>query len=101
MKKIEFKTKPYKIRDCGENRNEIWMAIDFKKKLAKTDTNLKPHDHKYFNSALFEQILNREYRRIIGTKDWAYLNQLPVGVSVDASKFLATVTIELPETFFK
>jgi hypothetical protein len=102
MKKIKFKTKSYKVHECGENRDEIWLAIDFKKKLGKTDTNLRPCDHKYFNSVLFEQVLNREYRRIIGEyKQWAYLNALPEGVNVDSSKFLAVVTIELPESFFK
>lgn len=102
MKKIEFKTKPYKVHECGDNRDEIWLAIDFKKKVTKHDTNLKPHEHKYFNSVLFDQVLNREYRRIIGEyKQWAYLNALPEGVSVDSSKFLAVVTIELPDSFFK
>lgn len=102
MKKIEFKTKPYKVHECGDNRDEIWFAIDFKKKVGKSDTNLNPCDHKHFNVAHFDQILNREYRRIIGEyKNWAYLNELPEGVSVDASKFLAVVTIELPESFFK
>jgi hypothetical protein len=99
MHAIEFKTKPYKVRQ-SDDLNDYRMAIDFKRKLGRTDCDMRPIDHRYYNSDLFVGMLNREYKRIIGEyKEWAYLDALPNGVSVDTSKFLAVVRIELPESF--
>jgi hypothetical protein len=45
-------------------------------------------------------MLNSAYRRIIGEyATWCYLDELPVGVTVDTSKFLAVVRIALPLEF--
>jgi len=93
---ITFKTKPFPIIDGDRER----MAINFKKTLGRADVNMRPSDHRYFNSDLFPGMLNRVYRRIIGEyKQWAFLDNLPAGVTVDTSKFLAVVTIQLPEDF--
>lgn len=95
---ITFKTKPFKLYRHEDDGFD--MAIDFKKRVKKSDCSMKPIDHTYYNSDMFEGILNREYKRIIGEhKTWARLDQLPDGVTVDTTKFLAVVTIQLPDTF--
>jgi hypothetical protein len=61
---------------------------------------MKPCDHTYYNSDLFPGILNKTYQRIKGEyKTWSYVDELPEGCSVDASKFLAVVRVVLPENF--
>lgn len=92
-KYIEFKTKAFPIIQSDGTKR---LAIRVKKTLSRTDTNLQPHDHPYFNSDLFPVILNRYYRRVIGEyRDFVYLDSLPEGMTVDTSKFLAVVRIEL------
>lgn len=96
MAKIVFKTKPYSIWSGDVQR----QAITFKKTLTRSNCDLKPHEHNYYNCDLFPGMLNRAYRKVIGEyKTWAYVDDLPVGVSVDTSKFLAVVTVELPANF--
>lgn len=96
---IEFKTKPFKIHQ-SEDADDFRLAVEFKRKLSRTDCTMGPCDHRYYNSDLFVGMLNREYKRIIGEyKEWAYLDALPDGVIVDTSQFLARVRIKLPELF--
>ncbi len=98
MSAIQFKTK---VRELEESDGTRSRYIEFKRKLTKSDCTLKPHEHSYYNSDLFPAILNRVYRRIIGEHtEWKRLTDLPEGVSVDTSKFLAIVTIALPEGNF-
>jgi hypothetical protein len=96
-KMIIFKAKPYPVIQSDDSER---TAIDWKKKLQRSDCNLKPYDHAYYNSDLFPAILNRAYRQIIGEySEYCYLDSLPEGVEVDTSKFLATVKIHLPASF--
>lgn len=96
---VEYKTKPFDVRQ-GKDSTETRKAINFKKTLGRTDCNLRPVDHRYYNSDLFPGMLNRAARQVIGEyREWAYLDELPAGVTVDTSKFLAVVRIELPESF--
>lgn len=95
---IEYKTRPCKVWDAGGV--DYRLAIDWKRRLHRADCNLRPQDHTYYNSDLFEGMLNSAYRRIIGEyATWCYLDELPVGVTVDTSKFLAVVRIALPLEF--
>lgn len=94
---IVFKTKPYEVKQSDGTKR---LAIDWKKKLQRTDCTLRAHEHPYYNSDLFVLMLNRAYRAIIGHyASWCYLNELPEGVTVDTSKFMAVVTIKLPPNF--
>ena len=89
---IEFKTATFHItQDTGAVR----QAVRLKKQLTRADCNLSVGDHDYFNSDLFPQLLNGVYREIIGKKKYIYLDSLPDGVTVDTSKFLAVVRIQL------
>ena len=89
---IEFKTKPFPVIQADESKR---MAIKLKQTLGRTDCNLQPSDHAYFNSDLFPTILNKAYQQIVNNRTWLYLDELPEGVIVDTSKFLAVVRIAL------
>lgn len=98
--KIQFKTKPFGIRQAPTPGATERMAITWKKRLTRADCNLRPQDHDLFNSDLFTALLNRKYRTVIGQyAEFAYLDELPAGVSVDDSKFLAVVSIALERNF--
>lgn len=47
------------------------------------------------NSTLFPAALKREFK-VLGLGDYLRLDRLPNGVTVDASGFLASVTITIP-----
>jgi predicted component of viral defense system (DUF524 family) len=95
-KTITFKTKPYIVWDGDIKRT----AITFKKEINKTDTNIKPHEHRYYNANMFKGMLNKTYKQIIGEyKTWAFIDAMPANVSIDTSKFLAVVTVSLPASF--
>ena len=95
---ITFKAKPFKLRR-HEDEGFDW-CIDFKKRVKKADCSMRPVDHTYYNSDLFEGMLNKAYKAIIGEyTTWKRLDDMPQGVTVDTSKFLAVVTIALPESF--
>ena len=96
-KYIEFKTKTFPV--IQDDNGAVRTAIRLKARLARIDCNLKPHEHTYFNSDLFPAMLNETYRKIVGDRDYLYLDSLPEGVTVDTSKFLAVVTIALPASF--
>ncbi len=94
---IEFKTKVFPIiqNDHGTER----LALRPKAKLARGDCNMKPTDHDYYNSDLFASMLNGAYRKVMGYREFVYLDALPEGVTVDTSKFLAVVRIPLERNF--
>jgi len=94
MAKVSFKTKLRSVDDGGKDR----VMVAFKSKVTRCDCNLRSHQHTYYNSDLFEPMLNRAYREVIN-QPWAWMDSLPSGVSVDDSGFLALVTVELPESF--
>lgn len=94
---IEFKTKVFPI--IQDNYGTVRNAIRFKKTLARVDCNLKPQDHDYYNSDLFLSMLNGAYHKVVGTREYCYLDELPLGLSVDTSKFLAVVRIPLERNF--
>ena len=93
---IQFKTK---VRSLVEADRTESPCIDLKRSVTRKDCDLKPHQHAYYNSDLFPSMLNHAYRQITHGREWLRLSQLPPGVTVDASGFLAVVTIQLPETF--
>jgi hypothetical protein len=69
--------------------------VDYKAKVSRSDCDLKPHQHYYFNSDLFPSMLQRAYETALGGKRWGYLDALPDTVTVDASGFLACVTVRV------
>lgn len=96
MGTITFKTKPFIVDDNGKDR----LAINFKKTVSRADCSLKPHQHTYYNSNLFPRMLQMAYEKAKGEyRTWAFIDELPQGFTINNSKFLATITMELPETF--
>lgn len=96
MHTITYKTK-VKYLDEGEGTRTPY--IEYKRVVTRTDCSMKNHEHTYYNSDLFPAMLNRIYNQLIDGKPWCRLNQLPPAITVDTSKFLAVVTIALPDTF--
>lgn len=94
---IEFKCKIIDVQD-GET---IRKGFSWKKKVQKVDCNLRPQDHAFYNSDMFIGMLNRAYRKIIGGEyaDFCFIDNLPDNVALDASGFLARVTVTLPANF--
>lgn len=93
---IQFKTKVRKLTNADDTVSDY---IELKRTLTRHDCDLKPHQHTYYNSDLFPAMLNRAYKAVIGNREWIRLSDVPESMSVDTSKFLAVVTIELPENF--
>ena len=93
---IEFKTKAFPVIQADESKR---LAIKLKQTLGRSDCNLQPSDHAYFNSDLFPAMLNGAYQRIVNNRTWIYLDELPEGLTVDTSKFLVVVRIALEPDF--
>ena len=93
---ITFKTK---IQKLHEGDGSVSLIVNYKRKLSRHDCNLRPHEHTYYNSDLFLGMLQKAYSTATNGKEWARIASLPDSVKVDASGFLAVVTVTLPETF--
>jgi hypothetical protein len=72
--------------------------IEFKKSVSRADCNLKPSDHDYYNTDLFDGMLRGAVKEVQQGREWQYLDKLPAGITVDNTKFLAVVTIYLQGT---
>lgn len=83
---IQYKTKVKQMADGRE-------YIDYKKKLDRKDTPLKPHEHTYYNCDLFPSMLTRAALRAQNNRTWCYVDELPAGITIDTTGFLAIVTI--------
>lgn len=93
---IEYKTK---VKYMLGNNDEKIPYIEFKREVRRADCSMRNHEHTYYNSDLFPSMLNRIHKQLTNNKEWCSLTSLPEHVTVDTSKFLAVVTITLPETF--
>jgi hypothetical protein len=93
---ITFKTK---IQKLHEGDGSVSLIVNYKRNLSRHDCNLRPNEHTYYNSDLFLGMLQRAYSTATNGKEWARIASLPESVKVDASGFLATVTVTLPESF--
>lgn len=91
---VSFKTK---IKQMSDGRK----YIDFKKSIGRSDCNLKPCDHLYYNSDLFVPMLKRAVSKEQAGREWQYLDSMPASITVDDSKFMAVVTITLPREFVR
>lgn len=96
MKTITFKTKLKRLHESDGTVSDI---IDYKRVVGRVDCNLRPHEHAYYNSDLFPSMLNGAYNQAIEGKEWCRISRLPPAVAVDTSKFMAVVTVTLPESF--
>ena len=85
---ITFRTK---LRTLDDGRRFFMPKV----RVSRTDCNLRPHENDYYNSDLFEPMLNRAYKEAFGGLSWVSLDSLPEGVTVDSSGFLAMVKVEL------
>lgn len=85
---ISFKTK-IKTLHGGEE------YIDYKRRVHRSDCNLTPCQHDYYNSDLFIGMLNRAYQKAINNHKWCELSRLPENVKVTKGKFLSEVTINI------
>lgn len=91
---VSYKTK---VKTMSDGRK----YIDYKKLVGRSDCNLKPCDHLYYNSDLFVSMLKRALSIEQQGREWQYLDCIPASVKVDESKFLAVVTITLPQEFVR
>ncbi len=98
MATITFKTKVRKIDEGDGTTSEY---IDYKRDVSRRDCDLKPHQHTYYNSDLFPGMLRSAYATATNGREWIRLKDLPSCVTVDTSKFLATVTVTLPPEFMR
>lgn len=97
---IQFKTKLYDVVIDEDGTTK--KAFNWKKKLSRSDCNLKATGHNLFNSELFPLLLNRYYISVKGEyRTWSYVDNLPANVSIDTKGFLAVISIELPEGDFR
>jgi hypothetical protein len=89
---ITFKTKARQMHVNGDKAPHI----KYKRKVSRRDCGLKPHQHDYYNSDMFPSMLQqRAYDNAIGAREWEYLDRLPETVHIDASGFLAAVTVRV------
>jgi len=86
---VTFKVKIKQLLD-GETRRDI---LDYKLKVSRSDCNLRPCDHDYYNSDLFPSMLQRAYDRAIANRRWQYLDCLPACVTVERGAFFSTVSV--------
>ena len=87
------------FRDKSIYSYEKIPYIEFKREVRRADCSMRNHEHTYYNSDLFPSMLNRIHKQLTNNKEWCSLTSLPEHVTIDTSKFLAVVTITLPETF--
>jgi hypothetical protein len=93
---IRYKTKVKYM--YGDNDEKI-PYIEFKREVKRADCSMRRHERTYYNSDLFPSMLNRVHKQLTNNKEWCRLTDLPEHISIDTSKFLAVVTITLPDTF--
>lgn len=86
---ITYKTKVKSFADNGGD------YIDYKVNIGKTDCNLQAHQHDYYNCNMFDSMLKRATLTAQNNKTWCRLSELPDGITVDNSKFMAVVTIKI------
>lgn len=94
---IQYKTK---IRTMDGGR----QYIDFKREFTRRDVftrahtlrPMRPVDHDFYNSDLFPGIIRKFAEKLQGGRKWAYLDELPTGVTVEPGGFLAWVVYEEP-----
>lgn len=98
MATITFRTKVRTIRNADGTQSQY---IDYKRTVTRRDCDLKPHQHTYYNSDFFPSMLQRAYATATNGREWVRLKDLPACVTVDTSKFLATVTVTLPPEFMR
>jgi hypothetical protein len=84
-----------KVRTLIESDGTRVPYIDYKKKIKRSDCNLRPHEHDYYNSDMFPSMLQRAYDKAIGGKQWVRLSEAPGCVSIDPSSFLAQVNVSI------
>lgn len=86
---ISYKTK---VKSFANNEGDY---IDYKVNITKSDCNLKPHQHDYYNCDMFNSMLKRATLTAQNNKTWCRLSDLPENVKIDTSKFMAIVTIQI------
>ena len=94
---ITFRTKVRTITFA--DGSDPQPCIDYKRAVDRRDCSMRPHEHTFYNSDMFPLMLQRAYDVAIRGRKWCRLNELPPSVVVDTSKFLANVTVTLPDSF--
>lgn len=93
---LQFKTKVLEPVEADESEADY---IELKSEFHRSDCTLLPDEHRYCNSDLVPAVLNSAMREVTGGRPWFRLSELPAGVPVDTSGFLAIVRIQLLESF--
>ena len=85
---VTFKTKVKQQTDGPD-------FIDMKKAITKHDCCKAANGHSLSNSTLFPSLINRAYRAALNGQYCVTLDKLPAGISIDTTKFLAVVSLEI------
>ena len=89
---ITFRTKLGSIINADGHSQPV---VDYKRKVTRKDCDLRACEHDYYNADMFPSMLQRAYEKAIEGRPWSWLTSLPPAVTVDASAFLATVTVRI------
>ena len=93
---IEYRVKVRTFREADGSTPAYFAP---KRNITRADCTMRPTDHAFYNADVFPSMLNRLHSRIMGEREFVSLESLPAGVTVDTTGFLATVRIDLPESF--
>ena len=95
--KITFKTKIRTCRNMDETVAYQYVAVPEFTRAHCDMAAFRRHEKfgSYANSDMFQNVLKRIRRDLMGGKDCLRLDMVPANATVDASGFLAVVTIEI------
>lgn len=98
MARVQFKAKVREVFGVGgEPRPYHYVAIPRfgRQHCAMNAMRRHPKLGGFANSDLFPNLLNWECRKVLGASEDLYLEEIPEGVTVATSGFLAVVSFEL------
>ncbi len=93
---IEFKAKVQTYTDADNEKRQFVIVPELKRHHCDMVAfRQHPKYGSFANSDLFQGMLNRIKTERFGSSGWLKLHSIPCGVAVDASGFLARVTISV------
>ena len=97
MAKITFKTKVQQMHNVDDTLAYEYVVVPvFERKHCDMQAfRSHPKHGGLANSDLFKNVLAGIRRQVLAGKPWIRLDDVPDGVNVDTSKFLAVVTIDV------
>lgn len=90
---VTFKAKPFRVQ-TSDGRVETYVRFKKPENIQKSDCDLGPTQHPFYNSDVFVDVLRRAYRKTLMGWEKKSLENLPEGVQVSADGFLREVSVE-------